>query len=36
MTFFLTIPDQAFRQVFAQEWYVRMRAPESAPADHLV
>jgi len=36
MTFFLTMPDEPFRQGFSQEWYVRMRAPAHTPADHLV
>jgi len=36
MAFFLGMPDEMFRQAFAQEWFVRMRAPEGAPADHLV
>jgi len=36
MSFFLGMPDEMFRQAFAQEWFVRMRAPEGAPADHLV
>jgi len=36
MAFFLGMPDDVFRQAFAQEWFVRMRAPEGASDDHLV
>jgi LmbE family N-acetylglucosaminyl deacetylase len=36
MAFFLGLPPEVFRQTFGQEWYVRMRAPEATPADHLV
>ncbi len=36
MDFFLEMPDEAFRQAFSREHYVRMRAPAGAPADHLV
>lgn len=36
MGFFLGMPVEAFTAGFGQEWYVRMRAPEGTPADHLV
>ncbi len=36
MDFFFKMPEEAFRQGFSEEWYVRMRAPEGTPADHLV
>jgi len=36
MTFFLGMPEDAFRRSFGQEWYRRMRAPVGVPDDHLV
>jgi LmbE family N-acetylglucosaminyl deacetylase len=36
MGFFLKMTPDRFRQAFSREWYVRMRAPEGAPVDHLV
>ncbi len=36
MDFFLGMPVEAFTESFGQEWYVRMRAPESTAADRLV
>jgi len=36
MQFFLTMPEGAFRQAFASEYYVRMRAPDGTPDHHLV
>ena len=36
MRVLLEMPIEAFTQAFGQEWFVRMRAPEAAPADHLV
>jgi LmbE family N-acetylglucosaminyl deacetylase len=36
MGFFLKMPEEAFRQAFSREHYVRMRAPDEAPADSLV
>ena len=36
MGFFLDMPVEAFSDAFGVEWYVRMRAPEGTPADHLV
>ena len=32
----LTMPVEAFTEAFGQEFYVRVRAPEGTPADHLV
>lgn len=36
MDFFLKMPEEAFRQAFSREHFVRMRAPEGTPDDHLV
>ncbi len=36
LRFFLGMPVEVFTQLFGQEWYVRVRAPEATPADHLV
>ena len=36
MGFFLDMPVEAFAGAFGVEWYVRMRAPEETPVDHLV
>jgi LmbE family N-acetylglucosaminyl deacetylase len=36
MGFFLKMPEDRFRQAFGCEFYVRMRAPEGTPNDHLV
>ena len=36
MAFLLGMPEEAFAQAFAREHFVRMRAPEGVPADHLV
>lgn len=36
MSFFLGMPEAHFRAGFSQEWFVRMRAPEGTPVDHLV
>ncbi len=36
MDFFLKMPEEAFRQAFGREHFVRMRAPEGTPDDHIV
>ena len=36
MDFFLRLPEDVFRRMFAREAYVRMRAPAGVPDDHLV
>ncbi|MEO5680930.1 MAG: PIG-L family deacetylase [Acidimicrobiales bacterium] len=36
MAFFLGMSDEVFAQAFGREWFVRLRAPAGAPADHLV
>ncbi len=36
MAFFLGLPGETFSQAFGREWFVRMRAPEGTPEDHLV
>jgi LmbE family N-acetylglucosaminyl deacetylase len=36
MAFFLGLPLDVFGATFGQEWYLRMRAPEGTPDDHLV
>ncbi len=36
MDFFFKMPEEAFRQAFSREHFVRMRAPEGAPTDNLV
>jgi len=36
MAFFLGMPADTFTQAFGREWFVRMRAPEGTPEDHLV
>ena len=36
MRYFLEMPVEAFTAAFGVEWFVRMRAPEGTPADHLV
>ena len=36
MRVLLEMPLEAFTEAFGLEWFVRMRAPEATPADHLV
>ena len=36
MGYFLEMPTEAFTAAFGVEWFVRMRAPEGTPSDHLV
>lgn len=36
MAFFLAMPADTFTQAFGREWFVRMRAPEGTPENHLV
>ena len=36
MGFFLKMPEETFRQAFDREYFVRIRARDGAPADHLV